>query len=144
MALFGAAILPNKRLSLLIPLAALLLSDLFLGFYGWEGMLSVYGATLLVGILGYVLLRKPNTTTARTAVAAFSGSILFFLVTNTACWWTGYPHTAEGLSLCYTLALPFFRNEMVGTLVSTAVLFGGQALFVRLVAAERKSLPTPV
>ncbi|MBC8101141.1 MAG: hypothetical protein H7Z41_00955, partial [Cytophagales bacterium] len=58
MALFGAAMLPDKRLALLAPLAALLLSDLFLGFYGWEGMASVYGATLLVGLLGYLALGR--------------------------------------------------------------------------------------
>lgn len=143
MALFGAAMLPNKRLSLLLPLAALLLSDVFLGFYGWIGMLSVYGATLLVGVLGYALLRK-KPGVQRIALAALSGSVLFFLVTNGVCWWTGYPHTFEGLSLCYTLALPFFRNEVLGTLVSAIVLFGGQALLMRASEGRRRSVASPV
>lgn len=128
MALFGAAMLPNKRAALLVPLAALLLSDFFLGFYGWAGMVSVYSATLCVGILGAVLLRKQKATMGRIATAAVSGSVLFFLITNIVCWWTGYPHTFAGLSLCFTLALPFFRNEVMGTVLSAAVLFGGQVL----------------
>jgi hypothetical protein len=148
MALFAAALLPDKRLSLLMPLAALLLSDFFLGFYGWTGMLSVYGATLLVGILGHVLLRKPSAGTSagvgRIAGAALSGSVLFFLVTNGVCWWAGYPHTLAGLSLCFTLALPFFRNELLGTLLSTTVLFGGQALLMWLAASKRRSVAAPV
>ena len=148
MALFGAAMLPGKRLSLLLPLAALLLSDLFLGFYGWAGMLSVYGATLLVSILGYALLRNKSTGdgagAGRIATAALSGSVLFFLITNGVCWWTGYPHTLAGLFLCFTLALPFFRNEVLGTVLSAGVLFGAQALRVRASAGRRRSMPTPV
>ncbi len=138
MALFGAALLPNKRLSLLMPVAALLLSDSILGFYGWSGMVSVYGATLLVGILGCFLLRNRTASAGRIATAALSGSVLFFLVTNAACWWTGYPHSLAGLSLCFTLALPFFRNEILGTLLSTAVLFGCHALLVRLAAKQAR------
>jgi hypothetical protein len=144
MALFGAAVLPDKRLPLLVPLAALLLSDFFLGFYGWTGMASVYGATLLVGILGYVLLRNRPAGVARIATAAVSGSVLFFLVTNAVCWWTGYPHTMAGLSLCFTLALPFFRNEVLGTVLSAAILFGGQALLIRASANRRSSVTAPV
>ncbi|MBC8101932.1 MAG: hypothetical protein H7Z41_05010, partial [Cytophagales bacterium] len=146
MALFGAAMLPDKRLALLAPLAALLLSDLFLGFYGWEGMASVYGATLLVGLLGYLALgRGRGGGPLRIVAASFGGSVVFFLVTNAACWWTGYPHTAEGLSLCFTLALPFFRNEALGTLLGTGVLFGGHALILRAQAAPRKrAAATPV
>ena len=139
MALFGAAVLPSKRLALLIPLAALLLSDLFLGFYGWAGMASVYGATLLVGLLGHVLLRKRSDSVGRIAGAALSGSVLFFVITNAVCWWTGYPHTMAGLSLCFTLALPFFRNEVLGTILSAAALFGGQALLVRAASGKRRS-----
>ena len=45
-ALFGGAYLTNKRLALIVPLAALLLSDLVLGFY--RHMEVVYGAFLLV------------------------------------------------------------------------------------------------
>ena len=144
MALFGAAVLPNKRLSLLVPLAALLLSDFFLGFYGWTGMASVYGATLLVSLLGYALLRKKTASVGRIAAAALSGSVLFFIITNADCWWTGYSHTLAGLSLCFTLALPFFRNEVLGTALSTAVLFGGQALLIRAAADKRRSAAAPV
>ncbi|MES2464519.1 MAG: DUF6580 family putative transport protein [Armatimonadota bacterium] len=144
MALFGAAVLPDKRLSLLVPIAALLLSDFFLGFYGWTGMASVYGATLLVGVVGYVLLRNQPTNVGRIATAALSGSVLFFLVTNAMCWWTGYPHTLSGLSLCFTLALPFFRNELLGTLLSAVILFGGHALLVRGTEVGRRSAATPV
>ena len=45
MALFGGACFTDKRAAFLLPLAALFLSDLFIGFYA--GMPVVYGAFAL-------------------------------------------------------------------------------------------------
>jgi len=142
MALFGAATLPDRRLALAAPLMALLLSDTILGFYGWSGMLAVYGATLLCGLLGRLLVGRERRSGGRIAAAAVGGSVLFFVVTNGACWWTGYPHTAAGLTDCFVLALPFFRNEALATLAGSAILFGGHALLLR--AAARRRLTAPV
>ena len=36
-----------------------------------------------------------------------------------------YPLTIEGLLMCYTAAIPFFHNTLGGTLIYSAVLFGG-------------------
>src|SRR5260370_35523600 len=52
-ALFGGAYLTDKRLALIVPLAALLLSDLVLGFY--SHMEVVYGSFLRVVCLGFLL-----------------------------------------------------------------------------------------
>jgi hypothetical protein len=40
----------------------------------------------------------------------------------------GYPKTWDGLVACFTLALPFLRNMVLGNLVYCAALFGGLAL----------------
>ena len=100
-------------------------------------MASVYGATLLVGVLGLLLAQKGRSSAVGIAGAGLTGSVLFFALTNGVCWWTGYPHTAGGLAACYTLALPFFRNEAAGTLVYSVLLFGGLALTERLHGATR-------
>jgi len=42
---------------------------------------------------------------------------LFFLVSNFGVWYFWYPHTWAGLFSCYLLAVPFYRNTMLGDFV---------------------------
>lgn len=124
--LFGGAYLPKKIFWL--PLLALFISDYFLGFYGID-MLYVYGSYLLVGLIGIWLRfrKKPKFVIG----SALFSSILFYLITNFGVWappnnW--YQHTLAGLIQSYTLALPFFRNSLIGDLGYTILLFGGYEL----------------
>lgn len=121
--LFGGAYLPKKLLWL--PLLALFISDYFIGFYGTD-MLYVYGSFALVGLIGLWLRlhKKPLFVIS----GVLTSSVLFFLITNFGVWappnnW--YPHTFNGLIQSYTLALPFFRNSLIGDLGYTILLFGG-------------------
>jgi len=124
MALFGGTYL-NKKYALLIPLAALFLSDILLGFYNPWIMVSVYGSFALIGLLGKWLKNKktwPNIL----GVSIFS-SILFFLITNFAVWavpYSYYPHTWQGLFQSYIMGLPFFRNTLLGDLFYVGAMFG--------------------
>jgi uncharacterized protein DUF6580 len=126
-ALFGGATL-SAGAAFLVPLAALLASDLALGHaLGWM-TLVVYGCFLAGVTLGRWLAAK--RTWARTGAAALGGSLLFYAVTNFAVWALPgahaplYPPTLDGLIECYWMALPFFRNALAGDLFWTAVLFG--------------------
>jgi hypothetical protein len=129
-ALFGGAYLTNKRLALIVPLAALLLSDLVLGFY--SHMEVVYGSFILVVCVGFWLQRKRSAL--RIGGAALASSVIFFIVTNFGVWAfeSLYPKTGAGLLACYVAAIPFFQNTLVGDALYTAVLFGGFALAERL------------
>ncbi len=135
-ALFGGAYLTNKRLALIVPIAALFLSDLILGFY--RHMEIVYGSFLLVVFLGFWLQRKRSAL--RIAGAALASSAIFFIVTNFGVWAfeSLYPKTAAGLLACYVAAIPFFQNTLVGDALYTAVLFGGFALAERLFPVLRE------
>jgi hypothetical protein len=64
------------------------------------------------------------------AVATLVGAAMFYLVTNFGVWVTGvlYPQTAPGLLRCYTAAIPFFRNMLLGDACYVVLLFGGFAL----------------
>ena len=64
------------------------------------------------------------------AGAAIASSLLFFVVVDFGIWLMGdmYPRTFAGLVACYTAALPFYRNQVAGDLLFTAVLFGAYAL----------------
>jgi hypothetical protein len=66
-------------------------------------------------------------------LAAVTGSVLFFLITNFGVWLTDglYPRTLDGLVICYAAAIPFFRHTLAGDAVYTIVLFGGFMLMQR-------------
>ena len=125
-ALFGGAYFNNKKIAFIVPFAALFLSDLVIGFY--EGMWAIYLSFAVVVGIGFLL--KNRITTGKVAIAAVSSSILFFVVTNFAVWISGflYPMNFTGLITCYTAAIPFFHNTLIGDLVYTGALFGLYAL----------------
>jgi len=142
LALFAGACLPDRRLALLLPLAAMTLSDLALGLLAGDPAVAfhrtvpvVYGAFVAVALLGFLLRgrRRPLTV----AAATLAGSGTFFLLTNLGVWALGdlYPHTWEGLAAAYVAALPFFGNALLGDAFYSALLFGTLAMAERRLAA---------
>lgn len=124
MALFGGVYL-NKKYALIVPLAAMVISDIFIGFYNPWILASVYGSFILIGLLG-VWLRN-NKTVPNVLGASLLGSVGFFLITNFAVWavpHSFYPHTLQGLMNSYMMGLPFFRNTLMGDLFYTGAMFG--------------------
>ncbi len=63
MALFGGVYL-GKRYALIIPLAAMIIADIFIGFYNPWIMASVYGSFLLIGLLGMWMKNHKNRLSA--------------------------------------------------------------------------------
>jgi len=126
LALFGGATFANKRGAFLVPLAALFLSDLVLGFSTITPV--VYGSFALITCLGFWVRRRQ--TVWRLATASLATAVLFFAVTNFGVWVLGdwYPRTLPGLAECYAAAIPFFRNTLWSDLFYSAVLFGGLKL----------------
>ncbi len=133
MALFGAAYITNRVLSILVPIIAMWLSDMVLtnvvysqyydGFQ-WYGNLWVYAAFLGIAVIGFVLLKKVNLTSF--LGASVLAAIAFFLITNFGTWMSTplYPKTGVGLIAAYTAGLPFFLNTLLGNLVFGGLMFG--------------------
>lgn len=124
LALFGGVYF-SKKYALIIPIAAMLIADIFIGFYNPYIMASVYGSFILIGLIGLWL--KNHKTLPNVVGASLSGSIIFFLITNFAVWAVPksfYPHTLQGLLNCYVMALPFFRNTIAGDLFYVGSFFG--------------------
>ena len=124
MALFGGTYL-NRRYALVVPLIALLIGDIFIGFYSPWIMLSVYGSFALIGLIGIWLKNHKNVPNV--IGGTLMGSIIFFLVTNFACWvipHSFYPHTWQGLMQSFIMGLPFFRNTLMGDLFYVGAMFG--------------------
>lgn len=141
MALFSGAYLGRRAIAVAAPLAALLLSDLVLGFY--PGMLFQYAAVVLVVLLGSFALSR--LTLLRIGGAALASSVLFFAVSNFGVWLVSgmYARSLAGLSACLFAAIPFFQNTVAGDLFYAAILFGGFALVEHLVPRLREGEAQP-
>lgn len=122
-ALFAGAHFERKWLAFAVPAAAMLLSDAVIGFH--NTLWAVYAGFAIVVCLGFTL--RANTRFLPVAVATLIGSTLFFIISNLGVWLAGelYPLTDQGLIACFTAAIPFFTNSLLGDLFYTALLFGG-------------------
>ena len=133
MALFGGAYFRDKKLAFLLPVLAMFFSDVLLeilfqlgirqysGFHLEMGL--VYLAFLAIVAVGTQLQKKLNVLTI--TGASLIASLLFFLISNFGVWITGaYTYTMAGLVECYTMAIPFFGNTILGDLFYCTVLFG--------------------
>lgn len=158
LALFGGAMIKDKKWAFTLPLLSLFISDLLYqglymagitnieGFYGGQWM--VYGCFMLITLFGF-FMKKVNFT--NTVVFSVSGSLIFFLVTNFLVWAGGggysRPKTFDGLMMCYADALAFYRdgglingfagNFIIGELFFTLLLFGGYYLVQRSTSLSR-------
>ena len=115
-ALFAGTHFSSKHWAVLMPILAMLVTDIFLGFFMITPV--VYLAFVGVIALGFVI-KKMNIG------SVLLSSLLFFLVTNLGVWFLHYPITTEGFITCFTLAIPFFGYSIVGDLFfSAALIFG--------------------
>jgi hypothetical protein len=121
LALFAGVTLP-PALALTVPLAVMVSSDIVIGPH--DLAVFTWGSFVLVGVLGAFLRAKARPWTLLAGTLA--GSVLFFAVTNFGVFLYGglYPRTVQGFVDCYVLALPFFRNSVLGDLFFSAALFG--------------------
>jgi hypothetical protein len=73
---------------------------------------------------------RENARPLRVIGAVLASSVSFFLISNFMVWAAGtmYPKTLSGLTVCYTLGLPFFRRGLESDLLFTCVMFATPAL----------------
>lgn len=137
-ALFGGTFLKRKELAFIIPVTAMLLSDLIIGFHAT--MVPVYLSFIAIVGLGLVLQKR--LTVVNTLVASLTASVVFYLVTNFASWTTGmmpYSKDVAGLMQSYIAGLPFFFNGVLGDLFYTSVLFGAVYMITNPQAVHLKN-----
>lgn len=120
----------------LVPLVALLISDVIghfaalqgMGFYNPVVMLAVYAGIALSGLIGITLRHRRSVL--RIGAASLLCSTCFFLLSNFGLWMAGaYPSSLSGFVACYTAALPFFQYTLAGDLFYSAITFGSLALW---------------
>ena len=121
-ALFSGAFLYDKRLAFIIPTITMLISDLVLGY---QLALSVYLSFLIIVSLGFVLAKKH--TGSSVINMSLLASVIFYVLTNFSVFISSplYSKTFVGLIECYTLAIPFFLNTLIGNVVYSLIMFYG-------------------
>jgi hypothetical protein len=122
-ALFAGAVMGRRTLAVLMPLAAMLIGDLVLGFYHWQVMATVYAALAVPALIGMIGRRHGLWLTA--IGGAIGSALIFFATTNFAVWaFSGmYSLDGAGLLQCYIAGLPYLKYTVVGDLLWSVALF---------------------
>jgi len=134
-AIFCGLIFKNKW-SFFIPLSAMLISDLWIGFH--NVLFFVYLPLLLIFMIG---LKFENLHSFKNVtIISFFSSIIFFILSNFGVWIVGYPKTISGFIACYIAAIPFFHNTLISTLMYSSVfLFAVRYLTSNNLAVYKKN-----
>ena len=128
----------NINVSVLVLLFAMIMSDLFIGFY--ENIIFVYISLIFITLVFHKISKKINFKNL--FIYSFAGSVIFFVISNFGVWALGspglqdiaYEKSLSGLIQCYILAIPFFGNTFLSTLI-----FSYPAIFIYRSLAARSS-----
>lgn len=141
-AIFGGAIMKDKKLAFALPLFSMLISDaLFEGLYRanlvgmpgfYEGQAINY--VLIMG-MSFIGMAMPKISVRNVAAASLAAPVLYFLLSNFVTWagHGGYqrPMTGAGLYQSYIDGLPFFPGSLSSTVLFSAVFFGAWSFISR-------------
>ena len=143
MAIFGGAIIKDKKLAFLLPLLSMFISDALYeilyrngigtikGFY--QGQITNYILFGAMTVFGFFI---KNLKVSRILFASLAAPTTFFILSNFFVWLSNSPaaglqrpKTFNGLLLCLNDGLPFYPWSVASTLIFAAILFGGYYLF---------------
>ena len=150
MAVFGGAVIKDKKLAFLLPLLAMFVSDSLYQLLYMNGIGSVPGFYqgqvinyILFGGLTVFGFFIENFNIKRIAIASLSAPTAYFLISNFLVWASSSPDagwnrpkTFSGLMMCYTDGLPFYPWSVVSTFVFSAILFGSFYLITKPATPE--------
>jgi uncharacterized protein DUF6580 len=139
--LFFGSRMPRKHFW--APVALLIGSDIYLNLARYHMSLTWdqgvvwawYAGACCIG-----LLLRGRVKPLYVGASALGSSVSFFLVSNFAVWLAGnivYPKTLAGLGACYVAAIPFFRNDVISTLLFSAIFFSIPVLVTHAVRAAQ-------
>jgi len=115
MAVFSGAIINKKIVAYLVPLAAMLFSDLYLGFH--SGMPIIYFTLAICVLIGTFI--ESRVTILNSILGITAGVLVFYLITNFTVWYGSgmYENSFSGLITCYVMGLPFLQNTFISSLI---------------------------
>lgn len=120
-ALMSGLLFKKINVSFLILLMAMLISDVFIGFY--ENMIFVYLSLAIITYVSYQIALKINFIN----LFLFStlSALIFYFISNFGVWLQGnfYEKNLTGLFQCYIFAIPFFKNTLISTIFFTYLAY---------------------
>ncbi|MGN6540157.1 MAG: DUF6580 family putative transport protein [Ginsengibacter sp.] len=145
MAIFGGAVIKDKKFAFLLPLLAMFVSDCLYQLLYINGVGTMYG--FYEGqVLNYILFGGltvfgffvKNLNVKKIAFASIAAPTAYFLASNFFVWVSssplaglGRPKTFAGLMMCYGDGLPFYPWSVASTFVFSAILFGSYYLMTK-------------
>ena len=111
----------NILLSCSVIIISMLLADIFIGFY--KNIFFVYLSLLLISYIFSRINRKIRLKNL--FIFGLLGSIIFFILSNFGVWILSgmYEKSLNGLINCYLLAVPFFVNTLLSTIIFSYTAF---------------------
>ena len=113
---------------ILIPILGLFISDVLLDIFYLDGYLfsylffSTYASLILIFAISFKFKNSP--TLKNITIHSFLGAFLFFITSNFSVWLLGgYSYDFSGIITCYMMAIPFFKNTLLSTLIYSFILF---------------------
>ena len=112
-ALLSAINFNNRFFKFFVPLISLVIFDLIIGFSLIN--IFVYLSFIVIVLVG-------NHFKKIKLKSILISSVVFFIISNFGVWLIGYPKTVSGIIMCFTAAIPFFINTILGDLFYSFIL----------------------
>ncbi|HEY5462898.1 MAG TPA: DUF6580 family putative transport protein [Hanamia sp.] len=145
MAIFGGAVIKDKKFAFLLPILAMFISDALYQLLYINGIGKIYGFydgqvlnyILFAGLTVFGFFIK-NFNVKRIAIASFAAPTAYFLISNFLVWASasplaglGRPKTFAGLMMCYGDGMPFYLWSLAATFIFSAIFFGSYYFMTR-------------
>jgi hypothetical protein len=118
--IFSVALFKNRFLATVLPITAMFISDIFIGFY--PEIWAVYLSISIAMLISYSISKTPNVL--KIGITSLIAPTIFFILSNLAVWNVWYPATSAGLVACYINAIPFYGYSIISTLAYSFAFFG--------------------
>ena len=131
-AIMSSYFFKNIYLSFATLLISMLLSDIFIGFY--SHIFFVYLSLCLITFIFFKINNKINVKSL--FIFGFLGSLIFYLISNFGVWLVSgmYEKNLSGLISCYILAIPFFKNTLISTIIFSYAGFFANSFYNKKIA----------
>ena len=119
--ILGSFFFQRLVITITVIFSSLFLTDLVLGLY--SSMAFVYTSLVLIIILSNKMSKFLNLKTL--LIFGLAGATIFFIFSNFGVWLLSglYQKNLSGLIECYIMAIPFFTNTLISTILFSYITF---------------------
>jgi hypothetical protein len=98
-------------------LIAFIITDTFIGLH--SNILYTWGSVVIIGLIAPSF----NKNIFCRISGVLAGCLIFYIITNFGVWTSGfYGYHLDGLITCYVMAIPFFGNTVISTILYSTII----------------------